>query len=122
MPARGIALPKGRGLLFLSTGQQRLVSTLWTYVQHTTGCLRACTLRAARARRAGRARKDDLDAFWIAQGRPTSTLLPLRTGGTLRLPIDLEVGSIEAVVRFGLPTVVRQDGTQQFDAIVPAFC
>ena len=80
-------------------------------MQHATGCLRAGTIRSARAGRAGRACKDDLDARWITQGRPARTLLPLRARGTGGLPVDLEVGGIQALARFGLPPVVGQDWT-----------
>src|SRR5207247_10201975 len=104
--ARGIALAKGERLLLLAAGEQRLLGSVGTHVQHATGRLRAGTIRAARARRTGRARKDDLNALWITQRRPASTLLPLRARGTAGLPVDLEVGRIEAFVRFGLPTIV----------------
>ena len=121
MPTRGIVLAKGRPLLFLATGEQRLLRLLRTHMQHTTGRLRAGTLASARASGAGGVGKDDLNAVWIMQGRPATTLLPLRTGGTGGLPVDLEVGRIEAVARFGLPAVVGQDGTHQRDArVLPA--
>src|SRR5712692_2956294 len=102
-----IALPKWGRLLLLTTGQQSLLGSVGTHMQHAPGRLRAGTLRSARARRAGRARKDDLDALWITQGRPASTLLPLRARGRTRLPVDLEVGGIEAVVRLSAALCCR---------------
>src|SRR5712691_3402804 len=95
-----IALPKCWRLLLPTTGKQSVLGSVGTHVQHATGRLRAGTLCSARARCAGRASKDDLNALWITQGRPASTLLPLWTGGTLSLPVDLEMGSIKAFVRF----------------------
>src|SRR5487761_1251520 len=71
--AGGIALPKGWCLLLLATSEQGLLGRLRTHVQHATGGLRAGTLGSARTRLTGRARKDDLHAFWIAQGRPATT-------------------------------------------------
>src|SRR5881227_1089880 len=116
--ARCISLSEGRGLLLLATGEQGLLGCLRTDVQHPPGRLRAGTRHAARAHLAGRVRKDNLNALWITQRGPAATLLPLWTRRTLCLPVDLEMGSIEALIGFRLPTVVGQDRTQQFDPIV----
>jgi hypothetical protein len=87
-------------------------------MQHPTGRLRAGTICSARAHLAGRARKDNLNALWIMQRGPSATLLPLWTRRTLSLPVDLEMGGIEALIGFRLPTVIGQDRTQQPDAMV----
>src|SRR5436309_13664704 len=91
MPTRGIVLAKGRLLLFLATGEQRLLRLLRTRMQHTTGRLRAGTLASARASGPGGVGKHDLNAVWIIEVRPATTLLPLRTGSTGALPVALDV-------------------------------
>src|SRR6266487_34390 len=60
--------------------------------------------------------KDNLHAFSaLAQA---GTGLALRTGGLPGGPIDGEMPLIETFVCFGLPTVVRQDRTEQFDPLL----
>ena len=44
------------------------------------------------------------DAVWLH--RPRATALALRTDHLLPLPVDLEMGQVEALAFFGLPTGV----------------
>src|SRR6266576_1405914 len=60
---------------------------------------------------------NDLVVIAIDCWRPARTLLPCRTGGFLRVPIDLETAGVKALFFFPLPLVISSGWGDQIDAI-----
>src|SRR3712207_774890 len=79
------------------------------------------TLRPVGTRLAVPRRELDLDhrvRALINRGRPAETLPTTRTGGLLRLPVDVEVVCGKALPLAGLPVIVPAHGTEQVDGIL----
>src|SRR6266852_3231061 len=89
------------------------MSGLWTYMEHPARRLGVRTVPAYRTSTTSLSGKHDLHAFsCLAQA---STGLPLGTRCLPSGPINGEMSQVEALARFGLPTVVSQGRTDQFD-------
>src|SRR5258708_29626090 len=93
---------------------------LWTQMQDAASCLGASAVLAHRTHSAGLGGKNDFHAFpCLAQA---DTLLPLRTGRLLLVPINGKMSEIEAFACFGPPAAVRHGGADQFDPSLMTPC
>src|SRR6266567_6806324 len=92
------------------------MSGLWAHMEHPASGLGTGTVAAYWTSSTGLGSKDDLHAFSrLAQA---GTGLPLGTRCLPRGPIDGEMRQSEAFACFGLPTAVRQGGTEQSDPLL----
>src|SRR6185312_6185741 len=99
-----VGLAELRRLLSLPAGLQGLMGRLMSQMHHPSGCLSPRTVYPYGAVRTGLLRELRLDALVV--DAPVATVLSLRAGHLLGLPVNLKVRQIEALACFGLPTGV----------------
>lgn len=89
-------------------------------MEHTTSRLRAGTILAHGARGIRLGSTHGVHAFLCLA--EAATLLPLRAGRLLFLPLDGAMREIEALAERGLPTALGHGGPDQFDPSLMASC